>query len=59
METDIDNLEQMGIAVFGQDLMRMSGERPQEKIRHDQGVLGAVVLELAQQGRKAKRNLTS
>ena len=56
VETDIDNLEQMGIAVVGQDLLRTFADRPHDKIRHEPGVLGAVVLELAQQGRKARRN---
>jgi hypothetical protein len=32
----------------------MAGARSMEKIRHDPGVLGAVVLELAQKGRRAK-----
>ena len=59
VENDIDHLERMGLRVIGMDLVRMSGARMQEKIRHDQGVLGAVVLELAQKGRRAKLKLTS
>jgi uncharacterized cofD-like protein len=59
VENDRENLERMGLRVTGTDLVRMSGVRTQEKIRHDQGVLGAVVLELAQQGRRAKLKLTS
>jgi hypothetical protein len=59
VENDRENLERMGLRVIGTDLVRMSGARALEKIRHDQGVLGAVVLELAQQGRRAKLKLTS
>lgn len=54
VENDFENLERMGLRVVGTDLLRMSGVRSQEKIRHDQSVLGAVVLELAQKGRRAK-----
>jgi uncharacterized cofD-like protein len=59
VENDVANLERMGVRVIGADLVRMSGARAQERIRHDQGVLGAVVLELAQKGRRAKLKLTS
>jgi uncharacterized cofD-like protein len=54
VENDFDNLERMGMHVIGTDLLRMAGARSMEKIRHDPGVLGAVVLELAQKGRRAK-----
>ena len=54
-----ENLERMGLRVIGLDLLRMGGRRAQEKIRHDQGVIGAVTLELAQKGRSAKLKLTS
>jgi uncharacterized cofD-like protein len=54
VENDLENLQRMGLRVIGTDLLRMSGARTQEKIRHDQGVLAAVILELAQKGERAK-----
>jgi uncharacterized cofD-like protein len=54
IENDVDELKRMGLNVLEVDLLRKSGLSPQEKIRHDQGTLGAVVLELAGQGRYAK-----
>lgn len=59
VENDIENLKRMGVRVIGADLVRMSGARMQERIRHDQSVLGAVVLELAQKGRRARLKMTS
>lgn len=50
VENDIENLERMGMKVMATDLVRMQGDRA-DKIRHDQSVIGAVVLELAQKGR--------
>jgi hypothetical protein len=44
----------MGLKVHAVDLLRKSGLHPEEKIRHDQGALGAVVVELAVLGRSAK-----
>jgi uncharacterized cofD-like protein len=54
VEIDAEELERIGIRVLGADLLRKSGMHPEEKIRHDQGALGAVVVELAQEGRCAK-----
>jgi uncharacterized cofD-like protein len=54
IENDLDQLERMGLKIVAVDLLRKSSARPAEKIRHDQGALGAVVLELAQQGHYAK-----
>ena len=60
VENDIENLKRMGLTVLQTDLLRMSGRRAPEKIRHDPAVLGAVAVELAQQGRRAKsRKLSS
>jgi uncharacterized cofD-like protein len=59
VEMDVHNLEKMGIEVVAADLLRMSGGRVLDKIRHDQGVIAAVVIELAQRGRLAKLKLTS
>src|SRR5579862_1032302 len=59
VENDIENLERMGLRVISADLLRMSGQTNQKKIRHDQTVVGAIVLELAQQGRRAKLKLSS
>ena len=44
----------MGLKVVGADLVRMAGRVTDRKIRHDQSVLGAVTLELAQKARRAK-----
>ena len=54
VENDTEELSRLGLQVLGVDLLRKSGVQPNEKIRHDQGALGAVVLELAQEGRAAK-----
>ena len=54
VENDVDELERMGIKVVRADLLRKSGLRPQEKIRHDQGALGAVVVDLADHARYAR-----
>ena len=59
VENDVANLERMGIRVVATDLIRMGGNKFQEKVRHDQGVIGAVALDLAQQGRRARLKLTS
>jgi uncharacterized cofD-like protein len=59
IENDIENLERLGLRVISADLLRMSGQANQKKIRHDQTVVGAIVLELAQQGRRAKLKLSS
>jgi len=59
VETDLENLDKMGLEVVAADLLRMSRGRAQDKIRHDQGVIAAVVIELAQRGRRAKLKLTS
>jgi uncharacterized cofD-like protein len=59
VENDVDTLKRMGLRVISTDLLRMSGARSQEKIRHDQGVLGAVVLELAQKGRRTREQRRS
>ncbi len=57
VENDIRNLERMGIRVLGADLLRMSRYQQPEKIRHDQGAIGAVTMELAQQARCATLKL--
>lgn len=54
VQIDVPALERMGLEILGVDLLRKSGVKPEEKIRHDQGALGAVVLELAERGRSAK-----
>jgi uncharacterized cofD-like protein len=56
VENDLANLKALGLRVISTDLLRMSGARAHEKIRHDPGVLGAVVLELAQKGRRARKS---
>jgi len=53
VENDIANLERMGIEVLGADMLRMSRYRHVDKIRHDQGVIGAVAVQLAQRARCA------
>lgn len=54
IEIDTPALETMGLEIRATDLMRKSGMRSEDKIRHDQGALGAIVVELAQQGRYAR-----
>jgi uncharacterized cofD-like protein len=57
VENDVQNLKRLGLKVIGVDLVRMGGRRIDKtdpKIRHDQSVIGAVTLELAQKGRRAK-----
>jgi len=54
VEIDQEELARMGLKVHAVDLLRKSGVNPEEKIRHDQGALGAVVVELAVLGRSAK-----
>ena len=51
VENDVANLERMGLKVLGEDLLRMARFRAQEKIRHDAAVLGAIVVQLAQEAR--------
>jgi uncharacterized cofD-like protein len=57
VENDIENLEALGLEVVSADLLRMSRAKIGAKIRHDPGSIGAVTLELAQQGRRRKRKL--
>ena len=59
IENDVKNLKQLGLTVLGTDLVRRSGETAPGMIRHDSAALGAVVVKLALQGRRAKRKLTS
>jgi uncharacterized cofD-like protein len=54
VENDVDTLKRMGLKVVGADLVRMAGRLSDQKIRHDQSVLGAVTLDLAQKARRAK-----
>jgi uncharacterized cofD-like protein len=54
VENDIENLENMGLKVIAADLLRMSGKRVQEKIRHDSSVIGAIAFDLARKGHKRK-----
>jgi uncharacterized cofD-like protein len=54
VENDIENLERMGLKVIEADLLRMSGTRAQEKIRHDSSVIGAIAFDLARKGHKRK-----
>jgi hypothetical protein len=54
VENDLENLERMDVKVLAADLLRMAGNRMQEKIRHDSSVIGAIAFELAQKGQKRK-----
>ena len=59
VDNDIETLKSLGLKVMAVDLLRMTGRSladldPDRKIRHDQSVIGAVTLELAQKGRRAK-----
>ena len=57
VDNDIENLEALGLEVLSTDLLRMSRAHSANKIRHDPGAIGAVTMELAQQGRARKRKL--
>jgi uncharacterized cofD-like protein len=54
IETDMENLERLGLKVIAADLVRIAGNRVQEKIRHDSSVIGAIAFELAEKGSKRK-----
>jgi uncharacterized cofD-like protein len=54
VENDFENLERMGLKVLSADLVRMSGNRVQEKIRHDSSVIGTIAFDLARTGHKRK-----
>jgi uncharacterized cofD-like protein len=55
VENDIEKLKALGLEVLCMDLLRMTRPKAGAKIRHNQGSIGAVTLELAQQGRRRKR----
>jgi uncharacterized cofD-like protein len=55
VEADLPVIEDMRIRVLATDLLRLSGSRVEEKIRHDAGSLAAVAIDLARQGRRRKR----
>ena len=57
VENDLENLKRMGVRVLTTDLLRMSGRRYGEKIRHDPDAIAGIALDLAQQGRRAKPGL--
>jgi len=57
VQNDTENLCALGLQVLSTDLLRMSRVKGGEKIRHDPGAIGAVTMELAQQGRRRKRKL--
>jgi uncharacterized cofD-like protein len=57
VENDTETLTALGLDVLSTDLLRMSRAKGGEKIRHDPGAIGAVTMELAQQGRRRKRKL--
>jgi uncharacterized cofD-like protein len=55
VEADLPTIERMGVRVLATDLLRLSGRRVEEKIRHDSGSLAAVAIDLAREGRRRKR----
>jgi len=60
VEVDYDKLESLGVRVISEDLVRISGTKPQTKIRHDSGAIGAITVELAQERHsKSKRKRKS
>ena len=59
VENDAENIEEMGVKVVQEDLVRMAGRRVQDKIRHDPGAISAIAIQLARQGRRAKERLAS
>ena len=48
---DLRQLESLGVHVISEDLVRMSGQRQQNKIRHDSSAIGAIAVDLAQDHR--------
>jgi uncharacterized cofD-like protein len=54
VEVDRERLEQLGVRVLAEDLVRMQGRRASAKIRHDPAVIAAVAVELAQEHRWKK-----
>lgn len=52
---DSAKLEDLGVRVVRDDLVRMAGQRQQNKIRHDSGAIGAITVELAQEHRSKER----
>ncbi|HEV8146432.1 MAG TPA: YvcK family protein [Bryobacteraceae bacterium] len=54
VENDFEKLQALGCEVLATDLLRTSGDLSKEKIRHDPSVLGAVAINLAQQGQRRK-----
>jgi uncharacterized cofD-like protein len=57
---DYGELERLGVRVISENLVRLSGQRHQSKIRHDSSAIGAITVELAQasrltQSRKRKK----
>ncbi len=55
VENDVESLAGLGIDVLATDLLRMRRGGLDTVIRHDAGVIGAIAMELAQQGRRRKR----
>jgi uncharacterized cofD-like protein len=53
VENDLPNLERMRVRVIEADLLRRSASA-RDKIRHDQGAIGAVAIALAEQGQCEK-----
>ena len=45
---DVTAIEDLGVSVLSDDLVRMAGSKHQTKIRHDPGAIGAITVELAQ-----------
>ncbi len=57
IEADLENLRDFGLRVVSADLLRMPprvGNAGGQKIRHDQSVIAAIALDLAQQARRAR-----
>ena len=55
VENDIDRLRAMNLRVVSADMLRMPHKTAPQKIRHDQSVIAAIAIELAQQGRRARQ----
>jgi len=55
VENDISNLKALGLELMETDLLRMSGTRLINTIRHDPGAIAAAAIELALQGRRRRK----
>jgi uncharacterized cofD-like protein len=59
VEADYQRLNELGVRVIEEDLVRLGGRHESDKIRHDPGAIGAITVELAQEHRSSKKRKRS